>query len=264
MRKPNRIDAREVEPRVRRHRSARVGPALASHASLDDETNETPAWFTASGHGHARAGEARRSDARMARGFLRVALLALVLCLAVDVGDASPVTKSEIGLSAGATRKLLAAHQYRMREGVPLYANKAGPFHNPSEVRRGSATPAKPAPTIVVEKMDGAGISRPERAEQRTGCRFAGVGLPRGPRPGGDRRLPTREPLDATRRRGRAAPFEPRPTGRARLTAPLTRRATSSNPPTPRSPFDERRGKNRSLRRRTNTTTYLSASPTPV
>ena len=36
MRKPNRIDAREVEPRVRRHRSARVGPALASHASLDD------------------------------------------------------------------------------------------------------------------------------------------------------------------------------------------------------------------------------------
>jgi hypothetical protein len=72
----------------------------------------------------------------MARGFLRVALLALVLCLAVDGGEASPVTKSEIGLSAGATRKLLAAHQYRMREKVPLYANKAGPFHNPSEVRR--------------------------------------------------------------------------------------------------------------------------------
>ena len=41
----------------------------------------------------------------MARGFLRVALLALALCLAVDGGDASPVTKSEIGSSAGATRK---------------------------------------------------------------------------------------------------------------------------------------------------------------
>ena len=126
-------------------------PALASRTSLDDKTDATPAWFTASGHGHARAGETRRSDARMARGFLRVALLALALCLAVDGGDASPVTKSEIGSSAGATRKLLAAHQYRMREKVPLYANKAGPFHNPSEVRRGSATSAKPAPTIVVE-----------------------------------------------------------------------------------------------------------------
>lgn len=87
----------------------------------------------------------------MARGFLRVALLALALCLALAGGDASPVTKSEIGSSAGATRKLLAAHQYRMREKVPLYANKAGPFHNPSEVRRGSATSAKPAPTIGVE-----------------------------------------------------------------------------------------------------------------
>ena len=126
-------------------------PALASRTSLDDKTDATPAWFTASGHGHARAGETRRSDARMARGFLRVALLALALCLAVDGGDASPVTKSEIGSSAGATRKLLAAHQYRMREKVPLYANKAGPFHNPSEVRRGSATSAKPAPTIGVE-----------------------------------------------------------------------------------------------------------------
>ena len=117
-------------------RRSRVGPAFASRTSLDDETDGTPAWFTASGHGHSRAGGARRSDARMARGFLRVALLALVLCLAVDGGEASPVTKSEIGLSAGATRKLLAAHQYRMREKVPLYANKAGPFHNPSEVRR--------------------------------------------------------------------------------------------------------------------------------
>lgn len=117
-------------------RRSRAGPAFASRTSLDDETDGTPAWFTASGHRHARAGGARRSDARMARGFLRVALLALVLCLAVDGGEASPVTKSEIGLSAGATRKLLAAHQYRMREKVPLYANKAGPFHNPSEVRR--------------------------------------------------------------------------------------------------------------------------------
>ena len=111
----------------------------------------------------------------MARGFLRVALLALVLCLAVEGGYASPVTKSEIGLSAGATRKLLAAHQYRMRERVPLYANKAGPFHNPSEVRRGSATPAKPVPEIVVDEVDVAGVSRPERAKATNRLSFHGL-----------------------------------------------------------------------------------------
>jgi hypothetical protein len=73
----------------------------------------------------------------MARAFHGSVLLAMVLmATAIVGGEASPVTKSEIGLSAGATRKLLAAHQYRMREKVPLYANKAGPFHNPSEVRR--------------------------------------------------------------------------------------------------------------------------------
>jgi hypothetical protein len=111
----------------------------------------------------------------MARGFLRVALLALALCLAVDGGDASPVTKSEIGSSAGATRKLLAAHQYRMREKVPLYANKAGPFHNPSEVRRGSATSTKPAPTTAF-------LDRTREDNERR--RFAGrslLGTPRRP-----------------------------------------------------------------------------------
>ena len=61
----------------------------------------------------------------------------ITLLLAFATGaDASVGTKSEIGVSEGMRRKLLAAHQYRMREKVPLYANKAGPFHNPSEVRR--------------------------------------------------------------------------------------------------------------------------------
>ena len=61
------------------------------------------------------------------------AILALVsLASGADARETSP----EIRLSEGAARRLLAAHQYRMRDKVPLYANKAGPFHNPSEVRR--------------------------------------------------------------------------------------------------------------------------------
>jgi hypothetical protein len=63
-------------------------------------------------------------------------LFGVVFISGADCFAVRGTTKPEIGLSPGATRKLLATHQYRMREKVPLYANKAGPFHNPSEVRR--------------------------------------------------------------------------------------------------------------------------------
>ena len=38
----------------------------------------------------------------------------------------------------GTTRTVLSAadHTYKVHEKVPLYANKVGPFHNPSEVRK--------------------------------------------------------------------------------------------------------------------------------
>lgn len=60
-------------------------------------------------------------------------LFGVVFISGADCFAVRGTTKPEIGLSPGATRKLLATHQYRMREKVPLYANKAGPFHNPSE-----------------------------------------------------------------------------------------------------------------------------------
>ena len=70
---------------------------------------------------------------RARAAFALGAILALVsLASGADARETSP----EIRLSEGAARRLLAAHQYRMRDKVPLYANKAGPFHNPSEVRR--------------------------------------------------------------------------------------------------------------------------------
>ena len=80
---------------------------------------------------------------RARAAFALGAILALVsLASGADARETSP----EIRLSEGAARRLLAAHQYRMRDKVPLYANKAGPFHNPSEVRRerhGGAFPAE-------------------------------------------------------------------------------------------------------------------------
>ena len=82
--------------------------------------------------------------ARFPRAEALLLLVAVLGCLAS--GAEARETGAEIRLSEGAARRLLANHQYRVREKVPLYANKAGPFHNPSEVRRerhGGAFPAE-------------------------------------------------------------------------------------------------------------------------
>jgi len=74
------------------------------------------------------------------RAALALALLAfgVISPVTASVASAAGTTKPEIGLSGEAARRLLSAydHTYKLRETVPLYANKVGPFHNPSEVRR--------------------------------------------------------------------------------------------------------------------------------
>jgi hypothetical protein len=69
---------------------------------------------------------------------LVLALLGVISPQGVDA-TATGTTKPEIRLSDRAARRLLSAydHTYKLRETVPLYANKVGPFHNPSEVRTG-------------------------------------------------------------------------------------------------------------------------------
>ena len=71
----------------------------------------------------------------------------LVLALAASRGEAR-VTRPEIKLSDAAARQLFSAadHTYKVHEKVPLYANKVGPFHNPSEVRIGSSRRSGDAP----------------------------------------------------------------------------------------------------------------------
>ena len=68
-------------------------------------------------------------------------ILAVLGVISPQVADATATgtTKPEIRLSDTAARRLLSAydHTYKLRETVPLYANKVGPFHNPSEVRTG-------------------------------------------------------------------------------------------------------------------------------
>jgi hypothetical protein len=61
------------------------------------------------------------------------------------------MTRTEIKLSEAASRMLLSAgdHTYKVHEKVPLYANKVGPFHNPSEVRSSAVVVAPTAHTPV-------------------------------------------------------------------------------------------------------------------
>jgi hypothetical protein len=63
-----------------------------------------------------------------------------VLVAGLVASVSARVTRPEIRLSDAAARTLLSAsdHTYKVHEKVPLYANKVGPFHNPSEVRRGA------------------------------------------------------------------------------------------------------------------------------
>ena len=63
-------------------------------------------------------------------------LLGAMVVLALAGSSDARTTRSEIKLSDAATRQLFSAadHTYKVHEKVPLYANKVGPFHNPSEV----------------------------------------------------------------------------------------------------------------------------------
>ena len=68
-----------------------------------------------------------------------VALVFVAVFGTVLRGCDAAETRTEMRASEdGALRRLLASsHSYLVRDDVPLYANKVGPFHNPSEVRRG-------------------------------------------------------------------------------------------------------------------------------
>ena len=91
---------------------------------------------------------ALRSRSRRAALALALLVFGVISPVTASVTSAAGTTKPEIRLSGEAARRLLSAydHTYKLRETVPLYANKVGPFHNPSEVRRerhGGAFPAE-------------------------------------------------------------------------------------------------------------------------
>ena len=67
---------------------------------------------------------------------VKVTALALVVVLGLAASAQARTTRPEIKLSDAAARQLFSAadHTYKVHEKVPLYANKVGPFHNPSEV----------------------------------------------------------------------------------------------------------------------------------
>lgn len=69
-------------------------------------------------------------------------MLGLLIVLGLAASAQARVTRPEIKLSDAATRQLFSAadHTYKVHEKVPLYANKVGPFHNPSEVRMSGNT----------------------------------------------------------------------------------------------------------------------------
>lgn len=69
-------------------------------------------------------------------------LLALTALYGVTASAAPALDRSSAPTGASSFRRiLLAGARYERGDAVTLYANKVGPFHNPSEVRaRASAT----------------------------------------------------------------------------------------------------------------------------
>lgn len=67
----------------------------------------------------------------------RSMMMLCVLVFGLAASAQARVTRQEIKLSEAGARALFSAadHTYKVHEKVPLYANKVGPFHNPSEVR---------------------------------------------------------------------------------------------------------------------------------
>ena len=87
------------------------------------------------------------------------AVLLLALAASAGLADARPTAFLNLGGLAGTTKGAIAFtgfnpagrntlsandHTYKVHEAVPLYANKVGPFHNPSEVRLQLHTPTTP------------------------------------------------------------------------------------------------------------------------
>ena len=74
----------------------------------------------------------RRASARDASSW-NAASLARVLATCLACARACASVEASNGF--GSSRHLLAASKYFRGDDVPLFANKVGPFHNPSEVR---------------------------------------------------------------------------------------------------------------------------------
>jgi len=70
-----------------------------------------------------------------ARDELHWTAASLARVLATCLACASACASVEASNGFGSSRHLLAASKYSKGDDVPLFANKVGPFHNPSEVR---------------------------------------------------------------------------------------------------------------------------------
>ena len=86
-------------------------------------------------------------------------LLGAMVVLALAGSSDARTTRSEIKLSDAATRQLFSAadHTYKVHEKVPLYANKVGPFHNPSEVSSARTRGRRVVVTAVPDNTRGWG-----------------------------------------------------------------------------------------------------------
>ena len=119
------------------HRPARRRH-LAGHVRVPRSSRHARASSEGSRITGVRPKMALRSRSRRAALALALLVFGVISPVTASVTSAAGTTKPEIRLSGEAARRLLSAydHTYKLRETVPLYANKVGPFHNPSEVRR--------------------------------------------------------------------------------------------------------------------------------
>lgn len=108
--------------------------ARISFVPASSETPRAPgaSHFRAFVHAMTHRARHRRASARD-ESHWTVASLARVLATCLACASACASVEASNGF--GSTRHLLAASKYSKGDDVPLFANKVGPFHNPSEVR---------------------------------------------------------------------------------------------------------------------------------
>jgi len=101
-------------------------------ASSSNRARARAAHLRAFVHAMTHRARHRRASARDASSW-NAASLARVLATCLACARACASVEASNGF--GSSRHLLAASKYFRGDDVPLFANKVGPFHNPSEVR---------------------------------------------------------------------------------------------------------------------------------